>query len=134
MKNPLDTAEETPSLPGNLPRETCAVIWEAGFACCVVWREHQKANGPMCETPAPPNPFRGAQRIPHDFDDLAVAQMSMAQMNRLAQKREEGMHGWDDKKTPIEVLRIALERAVKQGKWIDVANYATFLYAREHMP
>lgn len=130
MTEPLDKRKEY-RLENGLPRETCATIWEAGFASHHVWDAQRRDAGPAANVPAPANPFRKSMRVPHDYDDLAVSRMALLMMDRLAQKRAEGAHGWDDPGTSHDSIAAALARSVAKRRWIDVANYAMFLYMRE---
>ena len=64
-------------------------------------------------------------------DNLAVHDLSNAMRNRLAECREAGKSGWDDRQQcPPQRLADGLVRAMRKGELVDVANYAAMLLAR----
>ncbi|UZF26643.1 hypothetical protein [Ralstonia pseudosolanacearum] len=68
-------------------------------------------------------------------DDLHVDATAAAMKRRLAEKRAAGYRGWNDPNDcHIENLAILLHRSLRQGKALDVANFAMMLYRREAAP
>lgn len=68
-------------------------------------------------------------------DDLHVDATVAAMKRRLAEKRAAGYRGWNDPNDcHIENLAILLHRSLRQGKALDVANFAMMLYRREAAP
>lgn len=64
-------------------------------------------------------------------DDLAVDRFAAAMKAKLAQKREEGRRGWDDKEDcSAEFLSSLLRRHVEKGDPLDVGNFAMMLHQR----
>ncbi|MGA3703202.1 hypothetical protein ACI2TA_07595 [Ralstonia nicotianae] len=68
-------------------------------------------------------------------DDLHVDATAAAMKRRLAEKRAAGYSGWNDPNDcRIENLAILLHRSLRQGKALDVANFAMMLHRREATP
>lgn len=51
--------------------------------------------------------------------------------DRLMEKHKAGHYGWDDPDWDEAEIRSRLEKAFKEQKWLDVANFAMFLWNRE---
>ncbi len=68
-------------------------------------------------------------------DDLHIDATAAAMKRRLAEKRAAGYCGWNDSNDcRIENLAILLHRSLRQGKALDVANFAMMLHRREAAP
>lgn len=63
-----------------------------------------------------------------DIDNEAVDKLAQAMKNKLAEKREQGYHGWETCKHGD--LAQLLINHVDKGDPIDVANFCAFLFAR----
>ena len=63
-----------------------------------------------------------------DIDNEAVDKLAQAMKNKLAEKREQGYHGWETCKHGDWVQ--LLINHVDKGDPIDVANFCAFLFAR----
>ncbi len=75
---------------------------------------------------ASPSPF---QQHP---DDVAVDRFAAAMKAKLAQKRDEGRSGWDDKDDCSQLyLSQLLREHVEKGDPLDVGNFAMMLHQRE---
>ena len=58
-----------------------------------------------------------------------------ARMERLEEKEDKGWTGWDDpQEIPSLELRQRIKKNVRQLHWVDVANLAMMLWAREKNP
>lgn len=70
-------------------------------------------------------------------DDEAVDKFAAAMHAKMAAARAKGKEGWDDpERCSVAVLNLELLNAIKfasidTGRWVDVANYAMMLWARE---
>lgn len=62
------------------------------------------------------------------YIDLLDTQQSFSKemQDRLAEKEEEGFVGWDDEMYG-DLIVYKLNSAVRNGKWVDVANFAMML-------
>ncbi|WP_064297644.1 hypothetical protein [Ralstonia solanacearum] len=68
-------------------------------------------------------------------DDLHVDATAAAMKQRLAEKRAAGYRGWNDpNECYIENLAVMLHRSLRQGKALDVANFAMMLHRRNAAP
>lgn len=68
--------------------------------------------------------------IVQHFDDVAVDEFAKLMKHKLAEKREQGKHGWQDPTwTPEQITQDLLDH-VGKGDPVDVANYCMFLSAR----
>ncbi|WP_124982942.1 hypothetical protein [Ralstonia solanacearum] len=68
-------------------------------------------------------------------DDLHVDATAAAMKQRLAEKRAAGYRGWNDpNECYIENLAVMLHRSLRQGKALDVANFAMMLHRRDAAP
>lgn len=75
---------------------------------------------------ASPSPF---EQHP---DDVAVDRFAAAMKAKLAQKRDEGRSGWDDKDDCSQLfLSQLLREHVEKGDPLDVGNLAMMLHQRE---
>lgn len=75
---------------------------------------------------ATPSPF---EQHP---DDAAVDRFATAMKAKLAQKRDEGRSGWDDKDDCSQLfLSQLLREHVEKGDPLDVGNFAMMLHQRE---
>lgn len=64
-------------------------------------------------------------------DDLAVDRFAAAMKAKLAQKRDEGRGGWDDKDACSHgYLSLLLVEHVNKGDPVDIANFAMMLHQR----
>lgn len=67
---------------------------------------------------------------PHT-DDLAVDRFAAAMKAKLAEKRAQGYHGWDDPEDcTIEHLSNLLVKHVGKGDPVDVGNFAMMIHQR----
>lgn len=67
---------------------------------------------------------------PHT-DDIAVDRFAAAMKAKLAEKRAQGYHGWDDPEDcTIEHLRNLLVKHVGKGDPVDVGNFAMMIHQR----
>ncbi|MDQ0132621.1 hypothetical protein J2T08_000522 [Neorhizobium galegae] len=65
-------------------------------------------------------------------DDRAVDRFASAMKAKLAQKRDEGRSGWNDKEDCSQLfLSQLLREHVEKGDPIDVGNFAMMLHQRE---
>ena len=71
------------------------------------------------------NPPQGAELTP-EFE--AVDKLAQAMKNKLAEKREQGYHGWETCKHG-DLVQLLINH-VDKGDPIDVANFCAFLFAR----
>jgi hypothetical protein len=105
-------------------------------------RGHEDENGneavaecPECggegiidATPAPQTNVEGELHP----DDLAVDRFAAAMKAKLAEKRDEGRGGWDDKDDCSQLfLSQLLREHVEKGDPLDVGNFAMMLHQRE---
>jgi hypothetical protein len=75
----------------------------------------------------------GAFTIGELADDVGLVRFSTAQRMKLAKKRQEGRGGWNLKsECSTTFLRELLERHVKKGDMVDIANIAMFIWNREN--
>lgn len=87
-------------------------------------------KGPNYSRPDLPKVLAGAPREDHP-DDEAVTRFAGAMIDKLAQKREEGRGGWEDKEEcSQEHLSHLLRNHVMKGDPVDVANLAMMLHQR----
>jgi hypothetical protein len=63
-------------------------------------------------------------------DDAAVDRFAARMKWKLAQKRNQGLSGWQDRAWTPEMISQALREHVEKGDPLDVANYCMFLAAR----
>jgi hypothetical protein len=115
-------------------REALEWAWAAGFAANEVWRERQRANGPMCDVPAPPNPHAASDPDAPgvDFDYIATGRAFHACAERIAKARKDGANGWDDPaRTSEDSLLAGLLRNAHDGQIEDAMAYAVFLWNRK---
>ena len=63
-----------------------------------------------------------------DIDNEAVDKLAQAMKNKLAEKREQGYHGWEACKHG-DLVQLLINH-VDKGDPIDVANFCAFLFAR----
>lgn len=63
-----------------------------------------------------------------DIDNEAVDKLAQAMKDKLAEKREQGYHGWETCKHS-ELVQLLINH-VDKGDPIDVANFCAFLFAR----
>ena len=63
-----------------------------------------------------------------DIDNEAVDKLAQAMKNKLAEKREQGYHGWETCKHG-DLVQLLINH-VDKGDPIDVANFCAFLFAR----
>ena len=63
-----------------------------------------------------------------DIDNEAVDKLAQAMKNKLAEKREQGYHGWATCKHG-DLVQLLINH-VDKGDPIDVANFCAFLFAR----
>lgn len=67
-----------------------------------------------------------------NLDNNAVDALANDMKNRLAEKREQGLCGWND---PVKVsdadLAGELVARLERGSWIGAANFLMFLYHRD---
>lgn len=63
-----------------------------------------------------------------DIDNEAVDKLAQAMKNKLANKREQGYHGWETCKHG-DLVQLLINH-VDKGDPIDVANFCAFLFAR----
>ncbi|WP_210206249.1 hypothetical protein [Rhizobium leguminosarum] len=64
-------------------------------------------------------------------DNLAVDRFASAMKAKLAQKRDEGRNGWDDKDDCSQLfLSTLLREHVEKGEPLDVGNFAMMLHQR----
>jgi hypothetical protein len=70
------------------------------------------------------------QAEPVHPDDLAVDRFAARMKWKLAQKRNQGRCGWQDRAWTPEMISQALREHVEKGDPLDVANYCMFLAAR----
>ena len=89
--------------------------------------------------PATPENYERLQAVfPHiefekpptqaDIDNEAVDKLAQAMKNKLAEKREQGYHGWATCKHG-DLVQLLINH-VDKGDPIDVANFCAFLFAR----
>lgn len=65
-------------------------------------------------------------------DDEAVDRFAAAMHAKMASARAKGKEGWDDPaRCPVERLEELLLEAYEHDEYVDVANYAMMLWARE---
>lgn len=65
-------------------------------------------------------------------DDEAVDRFAAAMHAKMASARAKGKEGWDDPaRCPLEHLGQLMDDSRFAGDWVDVANYAMMLWARE---
>jgi len=81
-------------------------------------------DGAWRELPAP-QPEAGQHP-----DDKAVDRFAARMKWKLAQKRNQGRDGWQDRAWSPEQISLALREHVGKGDPLDVANYCMFLAAR----
>lgn len=73
---------------------------------------------------------RVRSRAPH-ADDFAVDDFAYAMKGKLAQKRDEGRGGWENKEEcSAEFLSHLLREHVEKGDPVDVANFCMMLHHR----
>ena len=63
-----------------------------------------------------------------DIDNEAVDKLAQAMKNKLAEKREQGYHGWETCKHG-DLVQLLINH-VDKGDPIDIANFCAFLFAR----
>lgn len=63
-----------------------------------------------------------------DIDNEAVDKLAQAMKNKLAEKREQGYHGWETCKHG-DLVQLLINH-VDKGDPVDVANFCAFLFAR----
>lgn len=63
-----------------------------------------------------------------DIDNEAVDKLAQAMKDKLAEKREQGYHGWETCKHG-DLVQLLINH-VDKGDPIDVANFCAFLFAR----
>jgi hypothetical protein len=82
--------------------------------------------------PAPsPSPETNVRGELHP-DDLAIDQFAAAMKAKLAEKRDEGRSGWDDKDDCSQLfLSQLLREHVEKGDFLDVGNFAMMLHQRD---
>lgn len=91
---------------------------DADCACCQAWAEYDRLSAAQ----APP--------VAH-LDDIAVDRFAAAMKAKLAEKRAQGYHGWDDPEDcTIEHLSNLLAKHVAKGDPIDVGNFAMMIHQR----
>jgi len=61
----------------------------------------------------------------------AVRLFSMAMVNRMLAKYDEGLRGWDNIEGSVAMYNKKLGNAAIHGKWVDVANFAMMLHNTE---
>jgi hypothetical protein len=131
-KDPIEKLNQAALDAGINIRELFALVWDAGFAASYAWQEMRRATPSNLEVPAPPNPMRD-ERIPIDFDDIAVARFAMAMIEKLAAKRADTYRErlWDNRSEISQAhLSQMLYEHIFKGDPIDVAAFACFLWNR----
>ena len=63
-----------------------------------------------------------------DIDNEAVDKLAQAMKDKLAEKREQGYHGWETCKHG-DLVQLLINH-VDKGDPVDVANFCAFLFAR----
>lgn len=72
-----------------------------------------------------------ARALPTHPDDIAVDRFAVAMKAKLAQKRDEGRGGWENKlECSAEILSDMLRDHTYKGDPVDVANFAMMLHQR----
>lgn len=82
--------------------------------------ERLQATFPRIEFEKPPTQA--------DIDNEAVDKLAQAMKDKLAEKREQGYHGWETCKHG-DLVQLLINH-VDKGDPIDVANFCAFLFAR----
>ena len=82
--------------------------------------ERLQATFPRIEFEKPPTQA--------DIDNAAVDKLAQAMKDKLAEKREQGYHGWATCKHG-DLVQLLINH-VDKGDPIDVANFCAFLFAR----
>lgn len=79
------------------------------------------------KNPTPGNHLGGSHP-----DDLAVDRFAAAMKAKLAQKRDEGRGGWEDKDDCSQIFLTQLLREnVEKGDPVNVGNFEMMLHQRE---
>ena len=97
--------------------------WASGYSCCHATPENYErlqATFPRIEFEKPPTQA--------DIDNAAVDKLAQAMKDKLAEKREQGYHGWETCKHG-DLVQLLINH-VDKGDPIDVANFCAFLFAR----
>lgn len=90
---------------------------------------HRAYDGEASPAPISPPAVPGEEE-PHT-DDLAVDRFAAAMKAKLAEKRAQGYHGWDDPEDcTIEHLSNLLVKHVGKGDPVDVGNFAMMIHQR----
>ena len=151
-ENPLQNIELTPEFEAVEPKFKVGdkVYYRAYADICVVsdvsdlgevqikgWREDYYNSRYFCHA-TQENYEMLCNLYPHiefeqpptqaDIDNEAVDKLAQAMKNKLAEKREQGYHGWETCKHG-DLVQLLINR-VDKGDPIDVANFCAFLFAR----
>ena len=151
-ENPLQDVESTPEFEVVEPKFKVGdkVYYRAYADICVVsdvsdlgevqikgWREDYYNSRYFCHA-AQENYEMLCKLYPHiefeqpttqaDIDNAAVDKLAQAMKDKLAEKREQGYHGWGTCKHG-DLVQLLINH-VDKGDPIDVANFCAFLFAR----
>ena len=151
-ENPLQNIELTPEFEAVEPKFKVGdkVYYRAYADICVVsdvsdlgevqikgWREDYYNSRYFCHA-TQENYEMLCNLYPHiefeqpptqaDIDNEAVDKLAQAMKNKLAEKREQGYHGWETCKHG-DLVQLLINH-VDKGDPIDVANFCAFLFAR----
>ena len=97
--------------------------WVSGDCCCPATQENYEKLCSLFECIDFEQPPTQA-----DIDNEAVDKLAQAMKNKLANKREQGYHGWETCKHG-DLVQLLINH-VDKGDPIDVANFCAFLFAR----
>lgn len=151
-ENPIQNAELTPEFEAVEPKFKVGdkVYYRAYADICVVsdvsdlgevqikgWREDYYNSRYFCH--ANQENYERLQAIfpriefekpptQADIDNAAVDKLAQAMKDKLAEKREQGYHGWETCKHG-DLVQLLINH-VDKGDPIDVANFCAFLFAR----
>lgn len=64
---------------------------------------------------------------PHYAMEIVRRKFAVATRKRLDEKEQEGFDGWAEREWRRS-MRGRIETKIKQGRWVDVANFAMFLW------
>lgn len=66
------------------------------------------------------------KEVIYDMDEVR-RKFAKAMNERTSQKRQEGFSGWAESECRRS-MRQRIGTRIRQGKWVDVANFAMFLW------
>lgn len=114
---------------GDVPDYSLALY---SYLCMDGYVTPRQAVSQIAKSLSPPAvPGEGGDKGEPHSDDLAVDRFAAAMKAKLAEKRAQGYHGWDDPEDcTIEHLINLLVKHVGKGDPVDVGNFAMMIHQR----